>query len=194
MDFQNIVVSDTYTISPTAINELRVGFNRRRQTRKPESYNQNWAGKLGIPNVSPATFPDFRGLGGAAFFGLLPGGLSQTVGEDFTLQNNLTKVVGKHTLKAGYELIRTRYNSVQEALPSGRYRMGGTEFPFRPNTGNDFASFLLGNVARADFTRNTATWLPRWWQHAWYVQDSWKARSNLTVEAGVRQSFFRETL
>ena len=189
MDFQNIVISDTYTINPTTINELRLGFNRRRQTREPQSYSQDWAGKLGIPNVSPETFPDFRGVGGAAYFGLLPGGLSQTIGEEFTLQNGLTKVAGKHTVKAGYEFIRTRYNSVQQALPSGQYRMGGTEFPFRPNTGNDFANFLLGNVARADFTRNTATWLPRWSHHAWYVQDSWKALPNLSVEVGVRWSY-----
>ncbi|MCL4402733.1 MAG: histidine kinase, partial [Acidobacteria bacterium] len=32
--------------------------------------------------------------------------------------------------------------------PSGRFRFGGTEFPFTPNTGNNFASFLLGGVVR----------------------------------------------
>jgi hypothetical protein len=131
---------------------------------------------LGIPGVSPETFPFFRNSGGAKYYNLGPGGRAEEVAEDFTFQNNLTKVTGKHTLKTGYELIRTRYNSVGQALPSGQYRMGGTEYPFRANTGHPFASLLLGSVARADFTQNTASWLPRWWQHALYFQDSWARR------------------
>ena len=60
IDQENIVVSDIYTISPTSINEVRVGMNRRRQTRVPESLNQGWAKQLGIPNVGDGTFPGLR--------------------------------------------------------------------------------------------------------------------------------------
>ena len=56
----------------------------------------------------------------------------------------MTKIIGKHTTKFGYELLRTTYDSLIESFPSGRYFMGGTELPFTPNTGNAFASFLLG--------------------------------------------------
>lgn len=185
----NIVISDTYTIGPTMINEIRLGMNRRTFTATPETYGQGWAGKLGIPNVDARTFPDFLTAGGARFYGFGPGGRSQEVGEDFTFQENFTKVYNRHTFKLGYELIRTRYNALAETFPSGRYRLGATDFPFRPNTGNDFAAFLLGSVVRADFTDNAATWLPRWWHHAWYVQDSWRPARNLTFELGVRWSY-----
>src|SRR5206468_787507 len=117
-DFTNIVLSDTYTFTPTLINEFRLGYNRRHETKDPVSYGQNWASKLGIPNVSDATFPKIvTGFNGN------PGGRFQNVSEDYTVQENLTKVTGKHTLKGGYELIRTRYNSLTEALPSGVYNM-----------------------------------------------------------------------
>ena len=185
----NIVISDTYTLSPTMINEVRLGFNRRFFTATPETYGQDWARQLGIPNVSPLTFPDFLNAGGSRFYGLGPGGRRLEVAEDFTFQENFTKVHNRHTFKFGYELIRTRYNALAETFPSGRYRVGATDFPFRPNTGNDFAAFLLGSVVRADFTFNAATWLPRWWQHAWYVQDSWRPTRNLTLELGVRWSY-----
>jgi hypothetical protein len=190
-DFRNVVISDTYTISPTMINESRISYNRRHFTREPETLNQDWAGQLGIPGVSEETFPDFRqnNPAGDKLYNLGPGGRAEQVAEDFTLQNNLTKIAGKHTLKTGYELIRTRYNSVGQALPSGQYRMGGTEFPFRANTGHPFASLLLGTVSRADFTQNVASWLPRWWQHGLYLQDSWKARPDLTLELGLRWSY-----
>jgi hypothetical protein len=189
LDFHNIVVSDTYTFSPTAINEVRAGFNRRALTAVPATFDQDWAGQLGIPNVSAETFPDFLNPGGSRFYGLGPGGRSYTRAEDFTFQENFTKVLSSHTFKAGYELIRTRYNSLVESLPSGAYRMGGTEFPFRANTGNAFASFLLGTVVRADYTLTTATWLPQWWSHAWYVQDTWRPVRNLTLELGLRWTY-----
>ena len=183
-DFTNIVLSDTYTISPTLINEMRVGYNRRHETKDPMSYGEGWAQKLGIPNVDASTFPRI-----ITSFNGNPGGKFYNIAEDFTFQENLTKVWGRHTVKGGYELVRTRYNALVEALPSGTYNMGGTDQPFTPNTGNTFASFLLGNVASAQYTRNQATWLPRWWSHSMYVQDDFRPMRNLTINLGLRWSY-----
>jgi hypothetical protein len=189
LDQRNVVISDTYTFSPTMINEARLGFNRRAGTASPISYQQDWAGKLGIPGVSPETFPDFQNPGGARLYNMGPGGFSREIAEDFTFQENLTKVLGRHTLKFGYELMRTRYNSLSSTLPSGQYRMAGTELPFVNNTGNPFASFLLGTVGQGIFQQAKATWLPRWWSHAWYAQSTWRPKRNMTVELGVRWSY-----
>jgi hypothetical protein len=187
IDQPNVVVSDVYTIGPTMINEARLGMNRRHFTRVPEANGQDWAKQLGIPNVGPDTFPGFNIS--TYNYRMQPGGARQEVAEDFTFQDNVTKVHGKHTLKVGYEVIRTRFNSLLESLPSGQYTMGGTDFPFRANTGNNFASFLLGSVSQASFTRAVATWLPRWWSHAWYVQNDWKPKRNLTLNLGLRWSY-----
>jgi hypothetical protein len=198
IDQRNAVISDTYTITPTMINEARLGYNRRRATVFPSTLNQDWAKQLGIPNVSPLTFPNFQYCNnqsnctaGTAFFRQDNSGLSasQEVAEDFTFQENLTKIVNKHTVKVGYEVIRTRYNSLVPALPSGSYRFGATDFPFRPNTGIAFAAFLLGSVSNAEFTQPVTTWLPRWWSHAFYVQDDLKLRHNLTLNLGLRWSY-----
>ena len=189
LDQRNVVLSDTYTFNPTTINEMRLGFNRRLNIGVPESYGQNWASKLGIPGVSDATFPDFQNPGGARFSNFGPGGKTLDAAEDFTFQENFTKVKGKHTMKFGYEVIRTRYNSLFGSLDSGQYRMAGTELPFTPNTGNAFASFLLGTVGQAVFQQNRATWLPRWWSQSLYAQSSWRPRRNLTLELGLRWSY-----
>jgi hypothetical protein len=189
LDQRNIAISDTFTFSPTAINEMRVGFNRRVNLGVPESFGGGWAKKLGIPGVSDETFPDFQNPGGGRFYGFGPGGKTLDVAEDFTFQNNFTKVAGKHTMKFGYELMRTRYNSLAGSLPSGQYRMAGTELPFTPNTGNAFASFLLGTVGQGVFQQNNATWLPQWWSQAFYGQTTWRPRKNMTLELGVRWSY-----
>jgi hypothetical protein len=191
IDQPNAVAADTYTITPTLINEFRVGFNRRKTTQNPDASNGNWAQQLGIPGVNGVSFPYFVGPTGTQYYRTGPGGISSEVWEDMQAQENLTKVWGKHTVKGGYEVIRTRYNVLTEALPSGKYFMSGTELPFStPGTsGNDFADFLLGYVGQGQFTQSLATWLPRWWQHALYIQDDWKPRRNLTINIGLRWSY-----
>src|SRR5262249_4635850 len=167
VDLHNLVFSDTHTFNPTTINEARFGWNSRNQTNSPPTQNGDWAKQLGIPNVSPETFPDIvRDVNNTRYYNLGPGGYSERRGADYSFQDNVTKIISKHTVKFGYEVIRTTFDSLVETLPSGRYLMGGTDFPFRPNTGNAFANFLLGHVASATFTQAQAHWQPRWWSHS----------------------------
>jgi hypothetical protein len=203
IDQPNAVVSDTYTISPTLISEFRMGFNRRKTTKTPDAYNQNWASQLGIPGVNGVSFPLFVPSGSSTstvipaindantYYRTGPGGLSSEVWEDVRAQENLTKVWGTHTIKGGYEILRTRYDVLAEALPSGKYFMSGTEFPFATagTSGNDFADLLLGYVGQAQFSQALATWLPRWWSHAVYLQDDFKPMRNLTINFGIRWSY-----
>ncbi len=179
-----LVISDTFTVSPTIINEVRFGGNRRNFTRAPEANGQDWAAKFGIPGVGPETVPNFQGI-----YFTFPGGGSQEIAENMSLQENLTIVRGRHTFKTGYEILRTRHNVLVATQPSGQYNFGGTEFPFRPNTGNPFASFMLGAVGNATFNRDLATWLPRWWSHAAYFQDDWKINRKLTFNLGMRWQY-----
>jgi hypothetical protein len=192
VDHYNGVISDILILSPQLSNEFRGGFNRRGQAEYPSTANGDWGNKLGIPNISGSTFPNFNlggavpGLDGSDAAG---GRTFQRIGEDFTFQDNVTYVTGKHTFKAGYELIRTRYNGTIGSLPGGTYQFGGTDMPFTPNTGNTFAAFLLGSVTRATYTQEYASWLPRWWSHQGYFQDDWKPFRRLTLNLGLRYSF-----
>ncbi|MCZ2079970.1 MAG: TonB-dependent receptor [Bryobacteraceae bacterium] len=186
----NMVVSDTHMFSPSVINEIRLGANRRKESRTPPGVNENWGQKLGIPGISGETFPSFFNSSGSAFYGAtMPGADFYQVTENFVLQDNLTVVRGRHSFKTGYELMRTRANTRAASLPAGVYRFGGTNLPFTPNTGNDFAAFLLGSVVRADFNTALANWLPRWWSHAFYLQDDFTVSPRLTLNAGVRWSY-----
>jgi hypothetical protein len=193
IDIENGVVSDTYIFGPARFNEVRVGYHRRVDTLSTLGANQNWAQKLGIPGVSGATFPFFN----LSTYRMTAMANTRQVGTETTFQDNFTQILGTHTLKLGYELLRTRYNAVLSSLPGGTYNFagvggvssGGTELPFTPNTGNAFASFLLGAVSSATYNQNFASWLPYWWQHAGYVQDAWKPLRNLTLDLGVRWSY-----
>ncbi len=177
--------SDTYTISASTVNEFRVSMNRNTVYRRPASEGQGWAGKLGIPNVTPDHFPEFANLG----FGVSPGSYSHLAAEEFTISENLLKVTGQHTFKMGWEVSRARSNNYNQDRSSGTYNFGGTDFPYRPNTGNAFAAFLLGSVSSATFTKTQATWLPRFWMHGLYFQDDYRPSRNLTINLGLRWSY-----
>ena len=77
VDLHNLVVSDTHSFSPTLINEARFGWNARNQTNTPPTQGGDWAKQLGIPNVSPETFPDILNSGGSRYYNLGPGRLQR---------------------------------------------------------------------------------------------------------------------
>ncbi|MBM3764595.1 MAG: hypothetical protein FJW32_04310 [Acidobacteria bacterium] len=184
VDTINGVFSYSSIWTSRLFNEFRLGYNRRAASNptRPDSALQ----ALTIPGVEVDTFPFFN-IG----FSIGAMGRFRQVGEDKVVQNNLTYIVGKHNLKMGWEMIRTLFNDKATALPSGQYDFGGaTTLPFAQNTGNNFAGFLMGTVTSATFTKQFSTFLPRLWNQELYFQDDWKVRPNLTLNLGVRWSYF----
>jgi hypothetical protein len=55
----NLSVGGTRLFGPSALNDVRLGYYRVRSDTFVPSYDQNWAGTLGIPNVSPLLMPSF---------------------------------------------------------------------------------------------------------------------------------------
>jgi hypothetical protein len=191
IDERNIGFGYINTISPTLINELQVGYQRRNDNVYPVTANQGWAAVLGIPGVGPQTFPGFVSAGSSSVtWTANPGGGSRTLNEDITIADNLTKVVGSHSLKFGYQFIRQRENDIAASQPSGAFTFNSslTGAPLVPNTGNSFATFELGAVSSASFTTLLANYLPRWYLNQFYVQDDWRFSRNLTVAIGLRYS------
>jgi hypothetical protein len=211
INHHQVVIADTYTFSPTVINEFRIGLNRRYNPRTPDSLGQDWGRQLGIPNTTADTFPIFvcntnftahcaatpgnvatasgEVTGMRRLYIDYPGGRSVDVNEAISLQNNLSFIRGRHTFKTGYELLRTRHNINVASARTGVFRFGGTEFPFRANTGHPFAAFQLGAVSQAEFTQDLATWLPQWWNHGVFFQDDWRVSPKLTLNLGIRWQY-----
>ncbi|MGH9657375.1 MAG: hypothetical protein ACRD96_02465, partial [Bryobacteraceae bacterium] len=195
----NASTGKTWVISPTMINDARVGFYRRWSERFSYSQGKNYGQVLGIPNISGALFP---GLGSGdrngpdSLYGLSGNNPFRNIGETVSFRDDLTMIHGKHAFKMGYELLRYRLNATNTGRVSGQFQFNGMTAGLQPDglganqaaTGNTFAGFLVGSVRLAQFDGELASWLPRSSIHSFYFQDDWKFSPTITFNLGLRYS------
>jgi hypothetical protein len=95
------------------------------------------------------------------------------------LSDGLSKVLGAHTLKFGGQFHVDQLNNHPNATFNGTFNIDGTE------TGSPYADFLLG--VPSNFTQSSGQ--PFYLRNRYlgfYAQDSWRARNDLTINAGLR--------
>jgi len=181
----NILGTWTRTLRSNLINEFRLGLVRRDFFNQRLIRDQDFASKIGLRGVSGAAFPivgitGYQGLSGAPFRFSSPL-------LDYQVQDAVSWFRGKHALKAGFEVRYGIFNDDTDTSSAGNFSFIPqiTAQPGVANTGNAFASFLLGEVnsastVRPDPIRSRASY----W--AMYVQDDWRITNSFTLNLGLR--------
>ncbi|MGA7915671.1 MAG: carboxypeptidase regulatory-like domain-containing protein, partial [Candidatus Acidiferrales bacterium] len=106
----------------------------------------------------------------------------------YTLRDNVTKIIGKHTLQFGAYGVIAQKN--QENSPQIEGAIGFDASNGSVSTGNAFADLLLGNIASYSQTNNQIKYYDRYQLVEPYIQDDFHATSRLTLNIGLRMSFF----
>ncbi|NWG12482.1 MAG: TonB-dependent receptor [Acidobacteria bacterium] len=199
--FRNGVVNWTRTISPTVVNELRIGANRiLLWNGGADKGLGNVADKLGIPGVNERG----PGLMALTFSGGYASGLgSANIGTQqkfpcntFHYADNFTLIRGRHMMKMGGQLLRQQMNPFYAGNwgRTGQIRFNG-QFTAGPNakspTSKGFAEadFFLGYVEWAGRGVNTGSWGHRKNILGFYFQDDWRATNTLTLNLGLRWEY-----
>jgi hypothetical protein len=129
--------------------------------------------------------PQFEGVENVAFqkftIGVTTTGVTQA-NNTFHWNDNLSKVIGAHTLRVGGEFEYAQVNIDPNAQFNGTFSFSGTE------TGSDFADFLLGVPSGYIQAAGTPLFLRNKYGGA-FGQDSWRIRQNLTLNYGLRWDF-----
>jgi hypothetical protein len=192
----NINLGDTKTFSSASVNELRFGY-----FRLDTAFNQPLGGKGvtlaslgfasgagGAPGIVPLV-PSLEGVPEVDFNDFVigvpsrPNGLIENI---YQVIDNYSKIVGTHTLKFGGQFhIDQLEENLLDNVSNGNFFFGGN-FNGQPSeTGSDFADFLLG--APSQFVQGQS--YPSYGRNFYfglYAQDSWRVKSNLTFNYGLR--------
>ena len=181
-------LGETKTFGPTMVNELRLSYMRNANNVGqpaggvgPSLASQGFVTGPGTPGIAVLA-PQIEGIENVRFNSFVIGtpitNLTQA-NNTFALTDNFSKVLGKHTIKTGLQLSLEQVNVNPNATFNGSFLFSGSE------TGSDFADFLIGVASNY----NQADSGPYYGRHkyaAGFVQDSWRARPDLTFNFGVR--------
>ena len=156
---QNLAVQYQKLVSPTLINEVKFGWNH-------VDYH-NWTYGTAPVNVGPASFD---GLSGNT--------LDTEVGTTLSFIDNITKIVGRHTFKAGVDVRRVMLDNSGNTITSQSINYASDE---------DF----INNVASsASYLKGEGIAQSRHNMYMGYAQDELKLTPNLTLNLGLRYEFY----
>jgi hypothetical protein len=196
---RNASLNITSTLSPTMTNEFVFGPSQNKLSLDPSDPNAATYAGLGLNFQTPFPYPadqffniEFTGISGLAnenigrinAYSQFPYKNSNTT---FDFYDNLSKVWGSHTAKAGIYVQRSRKD--QAAGDSARI-VFGNDSNNPGNTGYAFANALLGNFDT--YNQTTSPLYQGQYRSTnveFYLQDNWKVNSRLTLDYGMRFNY-----
>ncbi len=203
---ENSQVSDVWNISPSVINEARMGYTWGISAYPDNALGKGYAAKVGWQFAKADQFPSL-GFPGGSYEGISPASNSVYKQHVFDPSDVATMIRGKHILHFGGELLfyrndNTNWGNINAGSMNfdGRYTedwtlssancpatapAGSTCAAPNEASGLDYADFLLGlsNNWGAGYSPEFGA---RMKYPEMFIQDDYKMRPNLTINIGLR--------
>jgi hypothetical protein len=205
---QGAELDETHTFSPTMFLDTRLSWTRYIEIHSNPSDGFNLT-SLGFPSTlqSSSQEPQFPVInmsscsvssGAEASFQCLGyNGNGSDTYDAYQIYVQAAKISGNHSLKFGTDLRDYRWSSFTLGNSAGAYTFGNassttnawTNGPTSTSAsspfGQDFAEFMLGLPTSGSLDNNTTSTVGSHY-YAFFLQDDWRARSNLTINLGLR--------
>ncbi|MFN2532937.1 MAG: carboxypeptidase regulatory-like domain-containing protein [Pyrinomonadaceae bacterium] len=177
--FQNFMLADTHIFSPEIINDFRFSYQRAKvkagfpvDPADPQSFGFTYPEPASVAVIPQIVLFGTSSLGYTIF--------NSRLSNFYGFVNNLSIIKGKHSMKVGAEVRRTRVFGLFPSLSFGTFQFNGTV------TRNPLGDFLLGRSSvfsqvggREDKNiKQTAAYF--------YFQDDFHISRKLTVNLGLR--------
>ena len=165
-----VAFSEYHNFSPTVINEFRAGYNR--------NSTQTVVGPQTFPGLDQFPNLQFNDLGGLQI-GPDPNAPQGGNQNTYELTDNVTVTKGAHAFKFGFDGIRDISPQTFTQRSRGDYEY------------NYFSDYLLDFTP--DYLAQRSQGFPIYWGNrflfGWYGNDTWKIKSNLTINLGLRYEY-----
>ncbi len=190
-----------WVIKNNLFNHTTLAFDRWNMNGHQLSAGVGWNQKLGLglpnqPIFNNAGFPelDFNGNIGYTHYGTAWDNGGSDINNRYQFLDDVSWITGKHTIKAGFEYRYMLFPQTGWAVNTGgifRFNNGetagfdSTGKLLSSNTGNEFASFLLGQVDNAFFNA-PFEYTPVMKYASPWVNDDIKVTPKLSLTFGLR--------
>jgi hypothetical protein len=165
---QDVVVTHTAVLSPRRLNEFRFQFGRLNRMNNTDAYSP-----VGTPQIN-------RPSGNFGKSATNPQGATE---KRYQFVDNYSYNLGKHDLKAGTDISIIRGYSFFPRNLEGTFTFA-TDRPF------DAADLATYPTQFTQENRAADVWLPNELV-SFFMQDTWRATSTLTLNLGIRYDFER---
>ena len=190
-----------WVIKPNLFNHTTLAYDRWKMLGHHLSGGVGWNQKLGLglpdePIFNNAGFPqlNFNGFVGYTHFGTPWASEGADINNRYQFLDDVTWNKGKHTIKAGIEYrymtfpqtgwaVNTAGNFNFNARETAGYDAAGNNLS--GNTGNEFASFILGQVDAANFSV-PLKYMPKMKYISPWFNDDIRVTRNFNITIGLR--------
>ncbi len=187
-----------YTINPTTILNVAVGYNRFRDGETQNAVQRSFGpDSVGLPKYLSDRAGDFKHLPVLDFSDGSYNDFSRvfTVPTRFsigTVRGELTKILNNHSLRMGYDL-RNHFrqfnnpgNTSGVIQPRQNFVRQADNTTTAGNLGLEWASWMLGTPGNSIFAAANDSYYLTNRFYGFYVQDDWRLSPKLTVNVGLR--------
>jgi outer membrane receptor protein involved in Fe transport len=187
---QYVTIQDRTTFAPELINELRFGVNRTTASSSPDNTHPGLS--ISLEPDRPFGMIDVTGLSLIGNYAAFPLGDYSTV---YQVQDQLSRTIGRHTLKFGAEFRRLDLNGTLDFGVNGLYEFEDlTPFGLPASSNNPALEFFLEGVplsyvgvnpSNADSERGYRETFA-----SGFAQDFVRVNSRFTANIGLRYDFY----
>ena len=177
---QLVAISYVKVVNSNQVNETRLGWNRFVEGFFPEDHNFN-PNSIGLQTGVTSPF-DFGlpkiSLAGFSVIGATNSVPRSRVDSNWHFIDSYSWKFGRHDVKLGYEFRRTTIQLIQDNTFRGKLSF------------DDLASFLLGQPSGGKQVQGNSRRHSFENSHGFYIQDSFRWNSRLTMNYGMRWDYF----
>jgi hypothetical protein len=187
----SVLLSDTFTISPRLVNELKAGYSSTSFDYWGVNEVDDVVGTIGLQGISNpskdaalSAMPDFEIGGSNGFQGTGAAGFSSQTQNTYQITDNLSWYQGSHNLKAGVDIRRYQVNDQNKP----QNLTGSLSFDDQLS-GFAYANLLLGNPSSVSLAIARPNAYIRSTQQGYYIQDEYKLSRRVTLTYGLRYEY-----